>query len=295
MTSFEVDDRFAGKKGPCPKCGHLIEIPKEKLVIHAPDDITEGGKTRKNVGHDARPIQQRLFTLSGRQVAVGFGGVVMVFLLSYLVGLAHSPVLSTIIGALLAFGIAFPIADFGYMLIRDENDLEIYLGNERHIRALKAAVVFAASWIVFELFVHFLGGTGLFACLYLIPIAAIGSFGALIFFDCNFGSALLVYLMFAFSAIICRGLIYTDGMKPNGWIWQRSSVAARQNPRANKPKKADAPAAEDSAAPATDSKADNNKKPAEKPASNEPKETSKPTLNREAPKIDQKDLNRRRR
>jgi hypothetical protein len=60
MTSFEVDDRFAGKKGPCPKCGHIIEIPKEKLVIHAPDDITDGGKTRKNVGHDARPsLQER--------------------------------------------------------------------------------------------------------------------------------------------------------------------------------------------------------------------------------------------
>ena len=54
MTSFEVDDRFAGKKGPCPKCGHIIEIPKEKLVIHAPDEVVTEGKTKKMLGQDAR-------------------------------------------------------------------------------------------------------------------------------------------------------------------------------------------------------------------------------------------------
>ncbi len=225
MTSFEVDDRFAGKKGPCPKCGHIIEIPKEKLVVHAPDGVTSGGKTKKLVGHDARPILQQRFAFTGKQVFWGVMGTLGAAAFLFLIGCAHSHVLSMIVGILAAFGIAFPIADFGYMLIRDDDDLEMFLGNERHKRALFASLVFAASWIAFEIFVAFLGGQGVMACLYLIPIAAVGSFGALIFFDCNFGKALLVYLLFAFAAIIGRGLLFM----PNGWIWKATPVATAPN------------------------------------------------------------------
>ena len=292
MTSFEVDDRFAGMKGPCPKCGHLIEMPKEKLVIHAPDDITDGGKTRKNVGHDARPILQERFTFTGGQIALGIAGAAAFFLISYFVGLAHSGWLSLIVGAILAFAIAFPIADFGYKITRDDNDLEEVMfkdPNERRRRSLFASLVFAGSWLVFEAFVYFLGGSGLIACLYLVPIAAIGSFGALIFFDCNFGKARLIYLIFAFAAIIGRGLIITDGWTPKGWIWEtnyRSIATGKKNPRVEKKAKPEEKAAETETA--TDAK-----QPAAAPK-NEKKEPEKPAISREAPKVDPLKSGRRR-
>jgi hypothetical protein len=298
MTSFEVDDRFAGKKGPCPKCGHIIEIPKEKLVIHAPDDITDGGKTRKNVGHDARPILQERFTFTGGQIALGAAGAAAFFLISYLVGLAHSGWLSLIVGAILAFVIAYPIADFGYKLTRDENDLDKVMfedPSERRRRSFFASLVFAGSWLVFEAFVYFLGGSGLIACLYLIPIAAIGSFGALIFFDCNFGKALLIYLIFAFVAIIGRGLIITDGWTPKGWIWEtnyRSIATGQKNPSATKKAKPEEePKSEDKAAESQDGA--EKAKPAAAPK-NEKKEPEKPALSREAPKVDPLKSGRRR-
>lgn len=224
MTSFEVDDRFAGKKGPCPKCAHIIEIPKEKLVIHAPDSVLEGGKQKKTYGQDARPILQKRFVYTGREVFWGIMGSLGAIAAAYLVGALCSATIGAIIGVIAVFLIAFPIAEVGYMFIRDENDLEIFLGNERHIRALKTAAVFGLSWLIYEVFVFYLGGTGVMSCLYLLIMAAVGAIGAMIFFDCNYGKALIVYFMFAFSAIIGRGLIF----QWDGWVWQshRASVSA---------------------------------------------------------------------
>ena len=225
MTSFEVDDRFAGKKGPCPKCGHIIEIPKEQVIIHAPDTIVDSSqKTARPLGHDARPILQRRFVYTGKQVFWGVLGSLGAVALAYLVGALCSATVSAVFGAIAVFLIAFPIAEFGYMLIRDDNDLEMFLGNERHMRSLKVAIVFGVSWLAFEILARFVG-TGPIACVYLLLFCALGAIGALIFFDCNYGKALLVYFMFAFAAILCRGLLF----QWDGWVWvanNRNVVAA---------------------------------------------------------------------
>lgn len=275
MTSFEVDDRFAGKKGPCPKCGHIIEIPKEKLVIHAPDSIIDGSKTRKTTGHDARPILQERFTFTGGQVALWCVGAAAFLAISYLAGLAHNGWVSLGVGAILALLIAFPIADFGYMITRDDNDLDEEMFKdvgERRRRSFYASLVFVASWFVFEGFVYFLGGTGLVSCCYLVVIAMIGAIGAVVFFDCNYGKALLIYMMFAVAAVVGRGLIIDDGWTPNGWVWN-----ARHRPIAEaKPR----PGRESATPPTTESPEEPT------PAAPETKEPPKPTLSREAPKID---------
>ena len=38
LKRFSVADKFAGQKGPCPKCKQIITIPKkeDEVVIHAP-------------------------------------------------------------------------------------------------------------------------------------------------------------------------------------------------------------------------------------------------------------------
>ena len=225
MTSFEVGDQFAGQKGPCPKCGHIIEIPKVQVVVHAPDEVVQDGKTTR-VGKETRPIEQKRFEFSTKGLLLGLLGILLVFGAAFGVGLAKSPVLSGIVGAVAVFGIAFPIARLGYMLIRDADDLEKLEGGELAQKSLFAALVFGGSWIVFELFVAFLGSQGLTAALLLIPVAIVGSFGALIFFDCNFGKALLVYAVFAACAIFGRGLLF----QPNGWIWEARPNAAAPAP-----------------------------------------------------------------
>lgn len=229
MTSFEVGDQFAGQKGPCPKCGHIIEIPKVQVVVHAPDEVVQDGKTTR-VGKETRPIEQKRFEFSTQGLLLSLLGILLVFGAAFGVGLAKSAVLSGVVGAVAVFGIAFPIARFGYMLIRDADDLEKLDGSELTQKSLFTALVFGGSWIVFELFVAFLGSQGLTAALLLIPVAVVGSFGALIFFDCNFGKALLVYAVFAACAIFGRGLLF----QPNGWIWEARPNAAAPAPELQK-------------------------------------------------------------
>ncbi len=226
MTSFEVDDRFAGKRGPCPKCGHIIEIPKEKLIIHAPDTITDGGKTKATAlaGHDARPIAAKRIIYTGKQIFWGVMGALGALALTYLVGASGLTLVAKIFGAIAVFLIAYPIAEFGYTLIRDENDLEMLLGNERHWKSFYTALVFGASWLVFEGFAYFLNATGPMTCLYLLVCGALGAIGALVFFDCNYGKAVLVYALFAVAAIVGRGLLLE-----HGWVWQ-TNVAASKAP-----------------------------------------------------------------
>ncbi len=229
MTSFEVGDQFAGQKGPCPKCGHIIEIPKVQVVVHAPDEVVQDGKTTR-VGKETRPIEQKRFEFSTQGLLLSLLGILLVFGAAFGVGLAKSAVLSGIVGAVAVFGIAFPIARFGYMLIRDADDLEKLDGSELTQKSLFTALVFGGSWLVFELFVAFLGSQGLTAALLLIPVAIVGSFGALIFFDCNFGKAILVYAVFAACAIFGRGLLF----QPNGWIWEARPNAAAPAPELQK-------------------------------------------------------------
>ncbi|MBQ2556989.1 MAG: hypothetical protein II561_10605, partial [Thermoguttaceae bacterium] len=192
-----------------------------------PDEVVTEGKTKKMLGQDARPILQRRFAYTGKQVFWSVLGTLGVISLLFLIGSAHNKALSSIVGAVAVFAIAFPICDFGYMLIRDENDLEMFLGNERHRRAFFTSLIFGLSWLIFEGFVAFLGNQGAVTCLYMVVIGAVGAIGAMLFFDCNYGKAFLVYLMFMFAAVIARGLLFM----PDGWVWQSTPVSATAAPK----------------------------------------------------------------
>ena len=47
---FNVSDKFAGKKGPCPKCKTVLTVPAapaEEVKIHVPEEYASGGKDSK--------------------------------------------------------------------------------------------------------------------------------------------------------------------------------------------------------------------------------------------------------
>ena len=86
--SFNVDDKFAGKTGPCPNCKTKITIPEKKaeVKIHAPDEFAGGGKgvTGKLAAEADRPARDphqaghgRRDRRSGRsRDRLGLGGAV---------------------------------------------------------------------------------------------------------------------------------------------------------------------------------------------------------------------------
>ncbi|MDO5554692.1 MAG: hypothetical protein Q4G68_13115 [Planctomycetia bacterium] len=220
MTRFQVSDRFAGKKGPCPKCGHIIEIPKEKLVVHAPEDITSGGKTFKG-GSSIRPILQSRFVFSVRQLSIALTGVVLVLALAWSMSLWPASLAKNITGMVGCTAVGFCLVAFGYMMVREEDDLEILLGHELHRRSLYTAVCFALSWLALEGIISYMS-PGPFVVIYLVPIAILGAAAAVIIFDTDVNKAGLLYAFFLIAVVILRGLMFA----PEGWIWQ-DSVSVR--------------------------------------------------------------------
>src|SRR6478736_6316763 len=101
-TRFQVSEKFAGKKGPCPKCKSIIQIPslKEQVKIEEPQPV--GGKTK--TGQPVfRPIGRTETKLS-REQAIAIGGAVSVVVLGALIiGIARIPVspIITSIGAII--------------------------------------------------------------------------------------------------------------------------------------------------------------------------------------------------
>ena len=76
-AAFQVSDKFAGKKGPCPKCKTVITIPaaEEEIKIHAPEAAGPKDSTGRPVfipilREETKISQNGLFAIAGACVAV---------------------------------------------------------------------------------------------------------------------------------------------------------------------------------------------------------------------------------
>lgn len=282
MTRFQVDDRFAGKKGPCPKCGHIIEIPKEKLIIHAPEDITSGGKTVPG-GSTLRPITQVRFIFNRSQLFLALLGIIAVCAAAFGLGFWENCLIKAIVGLVCTLLIGVPLTAYGYMMIREEDDLEILLGNELYKRSFFAALGFSFVWAIFEGFVYSLNPGPAFV-IYLVPTMILGSIVGIYIYDTNGGKAALLFSLFVLCVLFLRGIMFT----PDGWIWQKTLTRVRAVPAVSAPNIPDPVPAETK----TDKKTPTGKQPKTNPkipAKAQKKET-KPVapLTREAPDVRKK-------
>lgn len=214
MARFEVSDRFAGKKGPCPKCGHIIEIPKENVVIQNPDEMMVGGKKVKNPDY-IRPIEQKTFSFTGRAILVNLVTIAVVLLIATVFHFIHCIPIAIPVGILLSLAVAFPLLKYGYMTFRDPNDLEIFLGGTLGKKSAIGAVGFVVFWLLFEILLLYMNQGG-FAWVYLIPVAFLMAFIPIVLFDLKFTDALAIAAVFALAAVLLRGIMFAD----NGWIWK---------------------------------------------------------------------------
>jgi hypothetical protein len=146
LSRFSVSDKYAGKKGPCPKCKKEILVPElsQKVVIHAPD--TTGPKDSKGVAV-LKPIRRKEFVVGWKTwTLVGVSVTAAIATALYLRFSGQPPAsLWLYLGALL---IAPPVAMFGYTFLRDD-ELEGYSGREYLIRVAICSVLFAATWLIY--------------------------------------------------------------------------------------------------------------------------------------------------
>jgi hypothetical protein len=154
---FQVSDKFAGQKGPCPKCKNEIQIPEktEEVKIHAPEQFGPKGASGKGV---LEPIFREETRWSPLGIGLVAGAVVLAFALAVVVRQTafveqenrsgETVLVSEVNIFILAAGallLAPPLAFGAYTVLRDA-ELEPYRGQDLWMRVGIASVAYALLW-----------------------------------------------------------------------------------------------------------------------------------------------------
>ncbi len=217
LKRFQVSDKFAGKKGPCPNCKVIIEIPKEQVIVHAPEEFVSGGKTVKGRAI-LKPLERLSTEFKLQNVLIGGAGFLAVVVLASFLGyLNPGPLILDLIGTVGLFLISFPLAFFGYQFLREGDELEFIEGRNLLNRAALCGCAYSVLWVVFELFSRYLGAESYYVWIILVPFLFLSLIAAYGIFDFNWPRCFFHYLIFLGPVLLLRGLI---GL---GWIWNIAS------------------------------------------------------------------------
>lgn len=145
LTRFSVSEKFAGKKGPCPKCKSELTVPTltEQVVIHAPPDAAPKDSKGRSI---LKPIKRREVEI-GKYLIIGSVAAVLGAVLLAL-GMRLSGGTPVPVRALVALLVAPPLVRFGYAISRD-SELEPFEGRELWGRVLITSAILAATWLIY--------------------------------------------------------------------------------------------------------------------------------------------------
>jgi hypothetical protein len=219
LKRFEVNDKFAGKSGPCPKCKQIIKVPDkaEEVVVHAPTEFEHGGR-----GVDGKlalkPIDREESKITPLFIASIAGSIVLVFVLAFVgnsVRLFQAGITGTIFCAVGLLLVSPPTAMAGYAFLRN-NDLEPHRGTSLYIRSLICGAIYAILWAIFTYaFNKVLPGDEIIKWgILVVPFIIAGTAAAWVSFDLEPGNAFCHY---AFYLLVTNLLRWAAGL---GWIWQ---------------------------------------------------------------------------
>lgn len=202
---FQVSDKFAGKKGPCPKCKTIITVPEktEEVVIHEPEGFGPKDTSGRAV---LKPIERKETKVSPGLVGTIVGVSLVVFLIAWWLRGQDVP---TILLALGAMALGPPLAWGGYCFLRDD-ELEPHRGRELAFRVAACGLVYAILWGVCYLIAYY--GLGLQSgelevvhVSFLLPIlVALGSFTAYVSLDFDFSIGAVHYALYLAVTVILR-------------------------------------------------------------------------------------------
>ncbi len=220
--SFNVDDKFAGKTGPCPKCKTKITIPEKQaeVKIHTPEAFAGGGKgvTGKLA---LKPIARKEARIKPVTAAV-IGGAVVAAIVWALVVRFVAPTgtpdeLGTLRYLLSGIGLLLvspPLAVAAYGFLRDD-EFEAYRGKQLYIRAAVCAVVYMILWAVFAYVKVAMHNEIELPMWFLVapPFLIVGTAAGKFSFDLDTTSGFFHY---SFYVVVTAVL----GMIAKLWIWQ---------------------------------------------------------------------------
>ncbi|TVP98133.1 MAG: hypothetical protein EA381_13165 [Planctomycetaceae bacterium] len=212
LTRFSVSEKFAGKKGPCPKCKFEITVPElsEQVVIHAPPDVAPKDSKGQSV---LKPIKRREVKIGRGLILGSVGGVVGAIGLAIAMRLTGGPPAAVI--ALVAVLVAPPLVRFGYAISRD-SELEPFYSTELLVRVLISSAVLVATWLIYVLIAPYVFDYDraselplLFGGITLLVMLGFGSVAAMLTFELEFSGGLIiagVYLTATLALALIAGV-----------------------------------------------------------------------------------------
>ncbi len=214
LKRFTVNDKFAGKSGPCPSCRKVIKIPDkaEEVVIHAPEQSgpkdSKGKSVLKPLRRSEVKVSMPVMLAAGLTTFIVFGLALGIRLTG-----EAPPTALLAIGSLL---LAPPLVFLGYWFLRDD-ELEGYRGRELLVRCGICAAIFAGSWLLFAFVPIYLSGEKTLSevpgsyMLFTIPIMiAIGSFTAVLALELEVIQGVLEYLLYFAITLILAMIMGTN-------------------------------------------------------------------------------------
>jgi hypothetical protein len=221
LKRFQVNDKFAGKSGPCPSCKHILKIPakSEEVVVHAPEEFASGG--RGVTGKLAlKPIAREETKITPLMIACIAGAVVLIFIATFLgnsAGLFKEGIKGTIFCTIGLLLISPPSAFAAYSFLRND-ELEPYRGTSLYVRSLICGLAYVILWGVFGYAAPKVLGSEIWTWLILAtPFLIAGTAAAWATLDLEPGNAFSHYAFYLLATILLR---WVAGM---GWIWNLNS------------------------------------------------------------------------
>jgi hypothetical protein len=213
LTRFQVSEKFAGKKGPCPKCKTIITVPdkKQEVVIHAPE---VSGPVDSKGQAVLKPLTRKEVLLSPLIIGSIVGACLLVLLIALVLRISFPggkiPPMLTILGSIV---LAPPLAFAGYTFLRDD-ELEPHRGMDVILRLIAPSIVYPGLWGLYWLVFSYLGVYPSWTILaFVVPVAiAIGAFAAQASLDLEFMTGGLHYTMYLATTVLLRVIM---GMQVN--------------------------------------------------------------------------------
>jgi len=204
---FTVSEKFAGQKGPCPKCKIEITIPalEDQVVIHAPESATRKDSKGRSV---SKPILREETRFSPK-VAMGIGAAVLVVLVLAVIlrQFESIPAIIPILGAIL---FAPPLTLGGYTFLRSD-ELEPYTGKDLLIRVLACAGSYAFLWGAYWFVSSQLGPFNITQLVFILPpLVFSGAFAAYASLDLDYMIGVVHY---GFYLLVTGGLALFIGIE----------------------------------------------------------------------------------
>jgi hypothetical protein len=204
---FSVSEKFAGKKGPCPKCKAVILVPNapaEEVKIHVPEQFASGGKDSKGRAV-SKPILREETKLKPAVIAAIAGAVVVAFTTAFLLRGVADKLPIIMVGLLV---VSPPLAAAGYTFLRDDEFVP-YRGRTLFVRCTLCALVYAALWGAYAPLPAYGIITGeAWQWVFVAPLfITAGAAAAWACLDLDFGSASMHYCFYVVITLMLRAAL----------------------------------------------------------------------------------------